>query len=134
MILCTDTVLIDNSNSIGSVPSLSIDANTGNREEDRDVKYGPSRSGVLKGKNKGKNPSPLRRSVSLGANASLSASTEANTHTLANTVLLQIGTPDHEGWVRKKGGHFSTWKSRYLVLKGAHLYWLRTDSSMVCVT
>jgi hypothetical protein len=123
-------VLTDNSNSIGSVPSLSVNADTGNRKEDKDEKYQSSSSGG----SKGKNPSPLRRSSSLGANALLTASTEANTHTLVDTVMVQIGTPDHEGWVRKKGGHFSTWKSRYLVLKGAHLYWLRTDSSMVCMT
>ncbi|KAF8489479.1 hypothetical protein F5888DRAFT_1808828 [Russula emetica] len=111
---------------IGSVSPLSINADTGNRKKDKNEKYESSSSAGLEGKN----PLPLRRSVSLGANASLSASTEANTHTLVDTVLVQIGTPDHEGWIRKKGGHFSTWKSRYLVLKGAHLYWLRTDSSM----
>jgi hypothetical protein len=123
-------VLTDNGNSIGSVSPLSINADTGNRKKDKNEKYESSSSAGLEGKN----PSPLRRSVSLGANASLNASTEANTHTLVDTVLVQIGTPDHEGWIRKKGGHFSTWKSRYLVLKGAHLYWLRTDSSMVCFT
>jgi hypothetical protein len=122
-------MLTDNNNNISSVPSLSINTDTGNRKEDREEKY-ESRSS---GGSKGKNPPPLRRSVSSSANASLSAITEANTHTPVDTVLVQIGTPDHEGWIRKKGGHFSTWKSRYLVLKGAHLYWLRTDSSMVCI-
>lgn len=72
--------------------------------------------------------------MSLDTNASSSARTEVKTYTLADAVLVQIGTPDHEGWIRKKGGHFSTWKTRYLVLKGAHLYWLKTDSSMVCIT
>lgn len=123
-------MLTDNSNSIGSVLSLSINADTGNRKGDKNEKYESSSSGG----SKGKKPSPLRRSVSLGASALLSAGTEANTHTLVDTVMVQIGTPDHEGWIRKKGGHFSTWKSRYLVLKGAHLYWLKTDSSMVCIT
>ena len=123
-------MLTDNNNSIGSVPSLSINADTGNRKEDKNENYPSSSSGG----SKGKNPSPPRRSSSLGANASISANTEANTHTLVDTVMVQIGTPDHEGWIRKKGGHFSSWKSRYLVLKGAHLYWLRTDSSMVCIT
>ena len=122
-------MLTDNSNSIGSVPSLPINADTVNRKEDKNEKYESSTSAV----SKGKNPS-IRRSVSLGADVLLSASTEDNTHTLVDTILVQIGTPDHEGWIRKKGGHFSMWKSRYLVLKGAHLYWLRTDSSMVCIT
>jgi hypothetical protein len=52
---------------------------------------------------------------------------------LADAVLVQIGKPDHEGWMRKRGGHFSTWKKRYLVLKGSHLYWLKTDSTVVCI-
>jgi hypothetical protein len=122
-------VLTDNSYSIGSVSSLSTNADTGNRKEYRKEKHESSSSWG----SKGMNPSPLRRSVSSGANASLGAITEDNTHTVVDTVLVQVGTPDHEGWVRKKGGHFSTWKSRYLVLKGAHLYWLRTDSTMVCI-
>jgi hypothetical protein len=131
--LCYDTVNAvpvptDNSNSISSAPSLSIKADSGNRKDKKD-KYETSSPGG----SKRKNPSQLRRSVSSGANASLSAITEANTHTLVDTVLVQIGTPDLQGWIRKKGGHFSTWKNRYLVLKGAHLYWLRTDISMVCM-
>ena len=121
-------MLTDNSNSIGSVPSLSIHADMGNRKKYKNEKYESSTSAC----SKGKNPSPLHRSVPLDANTSLSVSTDPNT--LVDTVLVQIGTPDHEGWIRKKGGHFSTWKSRYLVLKGAHLYWLRTDSTMVRIT
>ena len=121
-------VLTDNSNSMGSALSSSINADTGSRKEGKNEKYKSGSSAS----SKGKNPS-MRRSVSLGADALLSASMEANTHTLVDTILVQIGTPDHEGWIRKKGGHFSMWKSRYLVLKGAHLYWLKTDSSMVCI-
>ncbi|KZT70289.1 hypothetical protein DAEQUDRAFT_810744 [Daedalea quercina L-15889] len=44
------------------------------------------------------------------------------------SILEQIGTPDHEGWLRKKGERYNTWKVRYFVLKGPHLYWLRTKS------
>src|SRR5579863_6355527 len=39
-------------------------------------------------------------------------------------ILSQIGRPDHEGWMRKKGGLYNTWKKRYIVLKGPHLYWI----------
>jgi hypothetical protein len=132
--MCYDTansvpVLTDTTNSTRSVPSLSINTDTGNRKEDKNRKYELSCSEG----SKGKTLPPLRRSVSSGANAPRSTSTESNPHSLVDTVMVQIGTPDHEGWVRKKGGHFSTWKTRYLVLKGAHLYWLRTDSTMVCV-
>ncbi len=124
-------MLTGNSISICSVPSLSVVSETGYGKEDKHEEHESSNPGG----SKRKKPSPLRRSVSLNTGTSLSASPEVNnTHELVDTVLVQIGTPDHQGWVRKKGGHFSTWKSRYLVLKGAHLYWLRTDSSEVRIT
>ncbi|KAH9927346.1 uncharacterized protein B0H18DRAFT_1084840 [Fomitopsis serialis] len=44
------------------------------------------------------------------------------------SILEQIGTPDHEGWLRKKGERYNAWKMRYFVLKGPHLYWLRNKS------
>ncbi|KAI0265884.1 hypothetical protein BC834DRAFT_876782 [Gloeopeniophorella convolvens] len=43
-------------------------------------------------------------------------------------ILEQIGAPDHNGWMRKKGEHYNAWKNRYFVLKGPHLYWLRSNS------
>lgn len=49
-------------------------------------------------------------------------------------ILAQIGKPDHSGWVRKKGEHYNSWKSRYFVLKGPHLYWLKSDSQSVSGT
>jgi len=47
------------------------------------------------------------------------------------SVLDQIGEPDHAGWLRKKGERYNTWKLRYLVLKGPHLYYLRSNSRTV---
>ncbi|KZV67293.1 hypothetical protein PENSPDRAFT_654221 [Peniophora sp. CONT] len=44
------------------------------------------------------------------------------------SILQQIGAPDYNGWMRKKGEHYNVWKSRYFVLKGPHLYWLRSNS------
>ncbi|KAI3611756.1 hypothetical protein WG66_007675 [Moniliophthora roreri] len=44
-------------------------------------------------------------------------------------VLEQIGEPDHSGWMRKKGDRYNSWKLRYFVLKGPHLYYLRSNSS-----
>ncbi|PIL37615.1 hypothetical protein GSI_01309 [Ganoderma sinense ZZ0214-1] len=44
------------------------------------------------------------------------------------SILEQIGTPDHNGWMRKKGDRYNAWKLRYFVLKGPHLYWLRSNS------
>ncbi|KAH7926793.1 hypothetical protein BV22DRAFT_1062240 [Leucogyrophana mollusca] len=44
------------------------------------------------------------------------------------SILEQIGIPDHEGWMRKKGDHYNSWKVRYFVIKGPHLYILRSNS------
>ncbi|KAB5594201.1 Protein pob1 [Ceratobasidium theobromae] len=40
--------------------------------------------------------------------------------------LDQIGEPDYSGWMRKKGDRYNAWKLRYFVLKGPHLYYLRS--------
>ena len=52
------------------------------------------------------------------------------------SVLEQIGQPDHNGWMMKKGERYNTWKLRYFVLKGSHLYYLesnrKTVSLMTC--
>ena len=47
------------------------------------------------------------------------------------SVLEQIGTPDFNGWLMKKGEHYNTWKSRYCVLKGHNLYWMRSNNATV---
>jgi hypothetical protein len=44
------------------------------------------------------------------------------------SVVEQIGYPDREGWMRKKGERYNTWKLRYFVLKGPHLYYLRSQA------
>ncbi|KAM0791669.1 hypothetical protein ACM66B_006262 [Microbotryomycetes sp. NB124-2] len=43
-------------------------------------------------------------------------------------VLEKIGTPDHTGWMRKKGEKYNTWKQRFFILKGLHLYYLKSES------
>ncbi|KAF8958503.1 hypothetical protein BDZ97DRAFT_1923678 [Flammula alnicola] len=45
-----------------------------------------------------------------------------------HNILEQIGEPDHAGWMRKKGDRYNTWKLRYFVLKGPHLYCLKSNS------
>jgi hypothetical protein len=47
------------------------------------------------------------------------------------SVIEQIGEPDHKGWMRKKGDRYNSWKSRYFVLKGPHLYILKGDDRSV---
>ncbi|KZT06474.1 uncharacterized protein LAESUDRAFT_736886 [Laetiporus sulphureus 93-53] len=43
------------------------------------------------------------------------------------SILRQLGEADHKGWMRKRGERYNTWKMRYFVLTGPHLYWLRSD-------
>lgn len=47
---------------------------------------------------------------------------------LGQSVMEQVGTPDHDGWMFKKSETYNNWKQRYFLLKGAHLYWLRSNS------
>jgi hypothetical protein len=47
------------------------------------------------------------------------------------SVLEQIGTPDFNGWLMKKGENYNTWKNRYCVLKGHNLYWMRSNNATV---
>ncbi|TFK43957.1 hypothetical protein BDQ12DRAFT_719130 [Crucibulum laeve] len=44
------------------------------------------------------------------------------------SILDQIGEPDFSGWMRKKGDRYNSWKMRYFVLKGPHMYCLRSNS------
>lgn len=47
------------------------------------------------------------------------------------SILEQIGTPDHNGWMRKKSENYNAWKLRYFVLKGPHLYCLKSNDPSV---
>lgn len=127
--MASSPVLTDNRNWMASAPSLPIDDDTWYRKE---VEHETQESNSSAGW-KGKSPTPLRRSASLSADRSLCASPEPSTRTLVDTLLVQIGTSDHEGWMRQKGGHFGKWRNRYLVLKGPYLYWLGNDNAVVCV-
>ena len=49
------------------------------------------------------------------------------------SIMEQIGVPDHKGWMRKRGERYNTWTSRYFVLKGPHLYWLKSSNPSVRV-
>lgn len=46
------------------------------------------------------------------------------------TILTQIGEPDHIGWMHKKRDGGNSWKPHYFVLKGQRLFWLKSDSNM----
>jgi hypothetical protein len=82
-----------------------------------------------------KDPAVPRKRTSPGANSDLAKA--ANGMMISplkpgRSILEQIGEPDHAGWMRKKGDHYSSWKSRYFVLKGPHLYCLKSNSKTVC--
>jgi len=42
------------------------------------------------------------------------------------SAIAKIGKPDFSGYVKKKGERYNTWKTRYFVLKGAHLYYMKS--------
>ncbi len=42
--------------------------------------------------------------------------------------LRQIGTPDYSGYLKKKGDRYGSWKTQYFVLKGPHLYYLKSET------
>jgi hypothetical protein len=46
-------------------------------------------------------------------------------------IMDQIGEPDHTGWMRKRGERYNSWKNRYFILKGPHLYFLRSNNKSV---
>lgn len=46
------------------------------------------------------------------------------------SIVEQIGQPDHLGWMRKKGD-YNSWKLRFFIIKGPHLYILRSCSKAV---
>ncbi|KAL7282752.1 hypothetical protein ACG7TL_004227 [Trametes sanguinea] len=84
---------------------------------------------------KDRDPQVLRKRTSSAAERpSRSASSPTTIGTgvptikVGQSILEQIGTPDHNGWLRKKGDRYNSWKTRYFVLKGPHLYWLRSES------
>lgn len=53
--------------------------------------------------------------------------TPQETPVVSNAAALkQIGTPDHSGYMKKKGERYG-WKPRFFVLKGAHLYYLASE-------
>ncbi|KEP48673.1 SH3 domain-binding protein 2 pleckstrin-like (PH) domain protein [Rhizoctonia solani 123E] len=77
----------------------------------------PNRSPVIPTRNLSNNPHHSAPAISPVANGGPAAGARA---------LDQIGEPDYSGWMRKKGDRYNSWKLRYFVLKGPHLYYLRS--------
>lgn len=102
---------------------------TGNRKASSKSHFG-SEVGSPKKSDDMADPKVLRKRTSSQAEVPVipGLSTEFKA---GQSVLEQIGSPDHNGWLRKKGEHYNTWKLRYFVLKGPHLYYLRSNSKTV---
>lgn len=82
--------------------------------------------------NKGKDAQLRKRTVSQTKDSEKTADAKGSVVLKpGESVLDQIGMPDHNGWMRKKGEQFNSWKLRYFVLKGHHLYYLRSNSKTV---
>jgi hypothetical protein len=47
------------------------------------------------------------------------------------SILNQIGEPDHVGWMQMKDGPYNNWKLRSFVLKGPEFYCLRSSNKAV---
>jgi hypothetical protein len=116
------------SSSDAEISSLATDADTGYRKQDQPEYRLSNDSG---GSEKDHTIVPEHKLASAGR--LLYPSSPASESTIFLGILSRIGSPDHEGWMRKKEGLYNTWKNRYVVLKGPHLYWLRSDSVFVSI-
>ena len=76
-----------------------------------------------------RDPALLRKPIS----PATSTTTGVGSLRSDRSILEQIGEPDHKGWLRKRGDRYNTWKPRYFVLKGPHLYWLKSGNASVCI-
>ena len=121
------------SSSMGHNPSGTLNESTRfAKEDDKKRKEGERRRNVLR-----------KRTSLLSGYAPISnGKSKENGAVVApvfpikqgESILDQIGEPDLAGWMRKKGERYKTWRVRYFVLSGQHLYWLRNNSKVVSVS
>jgi hypothetical protein len=120
-------LLHDNDVGKSSMTSVAIDPDIGyGKDEERESNYSGCSflNHIL---------TPKPELLSAGPSTGPSSEDVDGVSTIFPGILARIGKPDHEGWMRKKGGYYNTWKRRYFVLKGAHLYWVRSNSVFVSV-
>ncbi|KAL4076379.1 hypothetical protein J3A83DRAFT_4370556 [Scleroderma citrinum] len=109
------------------------DANDHNKREkgphEKERFPGSPSEDTFGGKDRGSRDSYSKRSRTLSTSGDVKPVIRAPT-TLApgKSVIEQIGEADHTGWMRKKGDHYNTWKLRYFIIKGPHLYILRSQN------
>ena len=86
-----------------------------------------------------KSPATLRKRTISNPNIAISANANAIGPEPVNggvikegvNIVDRIGEPDHTGWMRKKADRYNSWKTRYFILKGPHLYILGSNSKSV---
>lgn len=85
-------------------------------------------------------PSTLRKRPTSNPNIAIGVNANAKSEIVKSVsgiveqgvnIMDQIGEPDHTGWLRKKADRYNSWKARYFILKGPHLYFLRSNSKSV---
>ena len=104
---------------------MPIDSGAPHGKEDKRDKHASRDSSGTKEK---RDPMPLLRKLTSPTTAT---ATGAGTLKSDRSILEQIGKSDHEGWLRKRGDRYNTWKLRYFVLKGLHLYWFKSSNPSV---
>ena len=83
----------------------------------------------------------LRQKSSLDFNPNVTINANANANAVNSVsgfiklkglnIMDRIGESDHSGWMRKRDDRKSSWKNRYLILKGPHLYILKSNNKSV---
>lgn len=74
---------------------------------------------------------PSSNGASPTATGGLSAASPSGLVKPGRSIIEQIGEPDHVGWMRKRSDRYNSWRNRYFVLKGPHMYCLKSDSKAV---
>ncbi|KAF9458484.1 hypothetical protein BDZ94DRAFT_1226253 [Collybia nuda] len=105
----------------------------GIKERKKDPKPAPITVAKEIKEKEGRDPALLRKRTSSAPNMPSSDLTKSANTIMSplkpgQSILEQIGDHDHNGWMRKKGDRYNSWKLRYFVLKGPDLYCLKSSS------
>lgn len=76
----------------------------------------------------------LNPNVTTGINANVLPKSFNGFFKQGVNIFDRIGEPDHSGWMRKRGNRNNSWKRRYFILKGPHLYFLKSDNKLVSLS
>ncbi|KAG1873618.1 hypothetical protein DFJ58DRAFT_721902 [Suillus subalutaceus] len=116
------------STSDGSPSSTLRNPSRSDSLDEKKLREKEKTSEKLRGKDADSQTLKKKESLKKHVDGHESQSRGPNTFKPGQSIIDQIGTPDHQGWMRKKGDHYNAWKVRYFVIKGPHLYILRSDN------